>query len=352
MADQRPTPPVHRDVREEPVLDLVPLARARREVADGDLQTRLVGEALQFHLPEPDPIPVAPPTVGTDQQPLRLGIQLLAHAEPPLADALDGKAGRVVINADVDPPQVPAQVIDPVGDRLADAGIGEVMDVALLGIALRSPFPAAVGISPDQLLLLGIDRDDRLSLGEIPAADRVDVAELGIAVGVLLALQGLGPRLQAVAEVMEQLADDAMADGEAPLGQGLGQLARTLAGLPQRGHRVAAGLGSDQSLQGTEDRRRLLADLLATTPGAPDTTCGVRWTIEFLQRILDRGVGESGGPADTPDAAVAQGAGLGGGEEPSLPLVEARQDRGELLFQGSIVVHPDIYGQQRASSKQ
>src|SRR5512142_2134659 len=342
MADQRPTPPAHRDVREQPVLDLVPLARARREVADGDLQARLVGEALEFHLPEPDPIPIAPPTVSTDQQPLRLGVQLLPHAEPPLADALDGEAGRVVINADVDPPPGPAHVVDPVGDRLADAGIGEVMDVALLRIALRLPFPAAVGVLPDQFLLLGVYRDDRLFLGEIPPADRVDVTELAIAVGVLLALQGLGHRLEAVAQVVEQLTDDAMADGEALPVQGLGQLAGTLAGPPQRGHRVAAGLGSDQGLQGIEDRRGLLANLLATAPRAADTTPGVGWGGEFLQRLLDRGVRESGGPADTPDAAVAQAAGLSGGEEPSLPLVEARQNRGELLFQGSIVVHADI----------
>ena len=87
------------------MLDLVPLARARREVADRDLQARLVGEFLQFHLPEPDPIAVAPPAVGTDQQPLRLGVRLLTHREPPLADALDGEAGRVVIDADVDPSQ-------------------------------------------------------------------------------------------------------------------------------------------------------------------------------------------------------------------------------------------------------
>jgi len=52
VAHQRPTTPVHRDVREQPMLDLVPLTRARREVADGNLQARLVGEPLQFHLPE------------------------------------------------------------------------------------------------------------------------------------------------------------------------------------------------------------------------------------------------------------------------------------------------------------
>src|SRR3954469_5015098 len=48
---QRPTTPVLRNVAEEPVLDLVPLARARGEVTDHDPDPRLVREALQFELP-------------------------------------------------------------------------------------------------------------------------------------------------------------------------------------------------------------------------------------------------------------------------------------------------------------
>ena len=92
MAHQRTAAPIPRDVREQPVLDLVPLARARREVADGDLQARLVGEPLKFHLPEPPAIAVAPAAVGADQQPPRPRVRLLAHAGPPLADALDGEA--------------------------------------------------------------------------------------------------------------------------------------------------------------------------------------------------------------------------------------------------------------------
>ena len=53
ISDERAPPPVRRDVAEHSVLDLVPLARARRKVADGDSQPRLVGEALQLHLPQP-----------------------------------------------------------------------------------------------------------------------------------------------------------------------------------------------------------------------------------------------------------------------------------------------------------
>src|SRR5262245_50620883 len=45
-AHQRTAPPVLRDVAEHPVLDLVPLAGPRREVAHRDPQAGLIGEPL------------------------------------------------------------------------------------------------------------------------------------------------------------------------------------------------------------------------------------------------------------------------------------------------------------------
>src|SRR5689334_6634228 len=44
--------PVDGDEREQPVLDLVPLAGSRREVADADGDAELVGEPLQLVLPD------------------------------------------------------------------------------------------------------------------------------------------------------------------------------------------------------------------------------------------------------------------------------------------------------------
>src|SRR6266704_6846025 len=54
VAGQRPAAPVHRDVGEQPVLDLVPLGGAGREVADGDLQPGLGGQRRKLGLPQPD----------------------------------------------------------------------------------------------------------------------------------------------------------------------------------------------------------------------------------------------------------------------------------------------------------
>src|SRR6266487_4492241 len=60
VADERLTTPVLADPGEETMLDLVPFARARRQVADRDGQTRLIGQLLQLPLPQAHPRAVAP----------------------------------------------------------------------------------------------------------------------------------------------------------------------------------------------------------------------------------------------------------------------------------------------------
>src|ERR1700691_6006359 len=59
--------PVDRDEREQSMLDLVPLARPRREVADVDREVELVREALKLKLPDVRPIAVAATRVGCDE---------------------------------------------------------------------------------------------------------------------------------------------------------------------------------------------------------------------------------------------------------------------------------------------
>ncbi len=60
QVDEWGAAPIHRDVREHPMLDLVPLARTRRKVTDRDHQARPIGQTLQFPLPQPEARPVAP----------------------------------------------------------------------------------------------------------------------------------------------------------------------------------------------------------------------------------------------------------------------------------------------------
>jgi len=59
------------------------------------------------------------------------------------------------------------------------------------GLAVGTPGPARVLEIPNQLLLLGVDRDRRLTLGQRRTDRLVDVLELGVAVGMVRSLAGL-----------------------------------------------------------------------------------------------------------------------------------------------------------------
>ena len=125
-----------------------------------------------------------------------------AHAPPPAADAFDGEGGGVVIEADTDPALVGGDVVDAVGNGLAISHDHEVVHAHLFGLALGSQLTAGVPEVANQLLNLGIDGDRRLP-GSPEAADtRIDMLDLGVAVGVLAALAGLGAGLQAEAHVV------------------------------------------------------------------------------------------------------------------------------------------------------
>jgi hypothetical protein len=96
------------------------------------------------------------------------------------------------------------------------------MDVDPLRLAGGLPLPATVGEAADQLLLLGVHAHHRLPSGQVDLRLLVEVAELGITVGMLGALQGLGRTLQPVALLLEQPTDGVVADRMAGCGERLG----------------------------------------------------------------------------------------------------------------------------------
>jgi hypothetical protein len=110
-----------------------------------------------------------------------------------------------VVRADADEAVVGADVVDAVGDRLADRIAGEVVDVDQLGLALRLPLPSCVLEVAHELLLLGVHREHRHAAFEAVLGLRVDVLELRVAIRVLRTAHGLVRRLQAVLVFLEQL---------------------------------------------------------------------------------------------------------------------------------------------------
>ena len=159
-----------------------------------------VGQHLQFALPQAQTHAVAAAAIGGDQQPRRGGIAGCAELLPPAPDALDGERRRVVVDADIDPAGVGGDVVDAVRHRLAEFGDDEVVHPDRLRLALGAQLPAAVLEVADKLLLLGVDRDRRLTGCLERRHLGVDVLELGVAVGVAGAFARLAVGLQAEAQ--------------------------------------------------------------------------------------------------------------------------------------------------------
>ena len=103
-----------------------------------------------------------------------------------------------MIDPDRHPALVVGDVIDPVGDRLAELWVFEVVGADLDRLAGRAPLTPAVLEVADQLLLLGVDRYHRLAGGHRARDRGVYVLELRVAVGMLAPLADLRGGLQAV----------------------------------------------------------------------------------------------------------------------------------------------------------
>src|SRR5918994_3016264 len=81
--EEGPPAPVLGDKTKEPVLNLVPLARPRRKVADMDRHLHFIRKLLQANFPEPGATAIAPPAIGGNEQFPGLRVALLAHVSPP-----------------------------------------------------------------------------------------------------------------------------------------------------------------------------------------------------------------------------------------------------------------------------
>jgi hypothetical protein len=130
----------------------------------------------------------------------------------------------------------------------------------------------------------------------------VEVAELGVAVLVLGALQGLAGALQRVALLLEQPAYGVVADRVALCGQRLGELAGGLGRPPQRTVGVTAGVGVDQPLH---QPGSVSAQALGAAAGPPDTTLRVGGRVQLAHARVHRGPrhrADAGHPGAAPAA--------------------------------------------------
>ena len=166
----------------------------------------------------------------------------------------------------------------------------------------------------------------------------VEVAELGVPVGVLGALQGLDRALQPVALLAQQPPHGVVADRMPLGGERLGQLPGGLAGPAQRALRIAAGVGLHQPIQRLQQARIGVA----TPPGAlmlADAPPRIGWLVELGDATTHRRPGPVGQARDPADPAVAQRSGRRAKQQSALPLGQVRRDHREGRCQHLIQVH-------------
>ena len=82
--------------------------------------------------------------VSGEQQAVCLRVARLAHLGMPAANRLHGKAGRVMVDAYAHPPLVTGQVVDPLGDGLAQPLVREVLGPHLFRFSFWLPLHAVI----------------------------------------------------------------------------------------------------------------------------------------------------------------------------------------------------------------
>jgi len=100
-----------------------------------------------------------------------------------------------MVHAHADPPEVGADVVGAVGAGLAELLIDEVIPTDLGRMPRGVPLTASILAVAEEFLLLGIDRDDGLTVALKVLHPGVEMLELCVAIRVMAPLAGLARSL-------------------------------------------------------------------------------------------------------------------------------------------------------------
>jgi len=191
----------------------------------------------------------------------------------------------------------------------------------------------------EDLLLLGVDGDDRPVRGERAADLRVDVPKLGIPIRMVGALLHFPIPLQAVPQGAQQLRDLLVTDRMALSRQRGRQRPSALERPAQRRFRIAAGQGFDQGLQATGQVWVLVHERRPAATRAAHTARGQRRFVELTEALEDRDPRDPARATDPRDPAMPALPGLGGGKQSARALVQMRPQQRDLLRQRTVSRH-------------
>ncbi len=172
----------------------------------GVLVAHSMGMPTTFGLHGGCPRTIAAAAIGGDQQAFGVRVTLAAHEAPPASDGVRREGSRIVVDADAYPTGVVGDVVDAVGHGPAEFGDDEVMHPHFVGRTLWPPFASGIPEVADEFLLLRVDRNRWLARRQALPSPLVDVVELRVAIGMARSLARLTIGLQAVIELVQELA--------------------------------------------------------------------------------------------------------------------------------------------------
>src|SRR5215204_1203148 len=182
----------------------------------------------------------------------------------------------------------------PYGHDLAERLVLEVMHVHAPWIAFRTIIGSAILEVADQLLLLRIDGDDGLLLGLRGNDFRVDIFELGIAIGVFRALMRLAIGLAREPKLHQLLAHRIGTDWMPHLRQCRSQFLHAFRHPDQRPHGIAQRRGLHKSLKGRDESWIVLANRATPAAGTANSPLRQWFRIQISLAATDRGTGQPG----------------------------------------------------------
>ena len=123
----------------------ISLTGTRGKVTHVDRYIDLIGELLEFHLPQPIATGIAPTPIGGDQYCVRLWIIRLAHMPPPAPDGFDRTLGGVVIDPHTDPASIVRRIVHTIGTNLAQMLVRKIVCPDSLRLPLGLVVPPPIG---------------------------------------------------------------------------------------------------------------------------------------------------------------------------------------------------------------
>jgi hypothetical protein len=198
--------PIRRDEGKESVLDFVPFARAGWKMTDGKGEARFIREILQFQLPKAQPGSIAPTAVGGNHDHSRARVQASSFVAPPSANRCHGKSPGVVVGSYIDKADIASHIVDAIGIGAGNFRGGKVVPLDLDRLFCRKPLPPGIVVVADEFLLLCVHRNHGNPLDQRCLHLFADVPKLRIAVGMISAFLGFAIALEAVVQIVKNLA--------------------------------------------------------------------------------------------------------------------------------------------------